>query len=197
MKRISFFIIMLSIVSTIMAQKKVDSYYNSYFKTEYDISITEDKNGSLQIYIGVAAKHKSDNAQINIDESNLNDFILFLKNVRDKYAEWSKIAKDNNVEKMAKSFDIVSPRLTICWYGTKWYFSFDQKLEPDFMILDNGKHLAVAYNKVTASSNEYIDQTTYLAFESVDDINSLIGKLDINKFRSLMKKENDKRDLFK
>ncbi len=188
---------MLSIVSTIMAQKKVDSYYNSYFKTEYDISITEDKNGSLQIYIGVAAKHKSDNAQINIDESNLNDFILFLKNVRDKYAEWSKIAKDNNVEKMAKSFDIVSPRLTICWYGTKWYFSFDQKLEPDFMILDNGKHLAVAYNKVTASSNEYIDQTTYLAFESVDDINSLIGKLDINKFRSLMKKENDKRDLFK
>ena len=89
-----------------------------------------------------------------------------------KYLNWVKVAKDNNVTEIDKEFDIKFPSVTIAWSGSKWWFSFGQRVKMRFLILDSGKMIAVWAPKVTSSSNRYIDEQIYFAFEGAEDFDS-------------------------
>lgn len=64
------------------------------------------------------------------------------------------------------------------------------------MILDSGKKVIVLYDKVKASSNEYIDQKFYWVFESVEELDDFIKKININTFESQLMKKSNNADLF-
>lgn len=181
----------------INAQEVIDNYTMSYFNKKYDIEASMEKNGDFTVYIQVSAERVSTKANYMIKSSRLNEFKEALIFTRDKYSEWAKIAKENNVTDMTKSIDAKFPNIDIAWLGSKWFFSFSQKLSPTFMILKNGQIVVSFLNKNTASSNQYIDETTYWVFNDVKEFDEVIQKLDYDKIKGKLEKLENKADLFK
>ena len=64
------------------------------------------------------------------------------------------------------------------------------------MILESGKKIIVMNSKVTASSNEYIDQEFYWVFQSVTELDEFIKILDFPKFIEKMNANANNADLF-
>lgn len=174
MKRVFLFIVSLVVALNIQAQEKVGSYYNSYFKKEYKVEASI-SNGELSVFFDIEGNSSSDNVCVRIKGAGINSFISALTLAKQKHAEWTSVAINNNVAKMTKEMDITFPRVDICWSGSKWWFDFGHKLRPIFMITDSGQHLCVIAGTATASTNEYIDQKYYLAFATPEDFDVLIG----------------------
>ena len=196
MKKLFILICMLCSIST-YAQTTVTDYHSDYFERDYDIAIATEKNDPYTIsdvYIDVAGKTKRD--AVTLDYKNPSLLLSSLKEVRNKYAEWVKVANDNHITEMTKQIPVDMPSVTVCWYGTKWYFAFNKRINFVFMILDSGKNIIVMHSKVTASSNEYIDKEFYWVFQSVAEIDEFITKLDYPKFIEKVTTKANTEDLF-
>lgn len=178
------------------AQKKVATYPCKYFGKEYDINASFD-DGKSSVYIEVASDSKNAMAMLKFDGTELDQLRKSLGQIKDKFAEWSKIAKENNVTKMSKEIESNLPKATVCWHGSKWFFAFDEKLTPKFRIMDDGSYTVSCIQKVTASSNEYIDETIFLVFSSPSEIEALIKELDIDKMKEKLGGEQKTDELFK
>ena len=185
------------IINVSFAEKKVGSYSLNYFNKQYDIEASEIKNGKFSVYIQVSAERESTRAMIEVESEDIDDFIQFLLQMKEKYVEWTNVAKANNVTEMSKVMDFLSPSTTICWRGSKWYFSFGQKLQPRFLILDNGGFVVSIYKQVTASDNRYIDEKIYWVFSDAKEIDKLIAELDIETIKAKLQVNENASDLFK
>lgn len=173
------------------AEQTVGNYQNSFFNKSYDIEASAKNERLESVFIGVEAKD-SRSAFIEVGGKNLESFRTALELVRDKYADWVKIAKESNVTEMRKEFGIYFPSVSVCWSGSEWWFSFGNSINMKFLILESGKMVASWSPTVTSSSNRYIDETIYFVFNSVEDFNNLISQLDYNKILSkLLKTKND------
>lgn len=188
------FACMLAVVS-VRAEQVVGSFQNSFFGKEFKIEAAA-KNDKLQsVYIGVEAKD-SKTAFISVDGKDLELFKTALELVRDKYLDWVKVAKENNVTEMNKEFGIKFPSVSIAWAGTKWWFSFGNKINMKFIILKDGKMVASWAPKVTSSSNRYIDETIYFAFADEEDFNNLISQLNYQSILDQLLNTKKNEDLF-
>lgn len=179
------------------AQKKVADYYCGYFDRNFEISVTtENEHSSIisGIYIEVAGERKNETVTLNYEQPH--KLLSSLKEVREKYAEWVKVAEDNNITEMTKEIPVNMPAVTVCWHGTKWFFAFNKRVNFNFMILDSGKKVIVMTKKVTASSNEYIEQEFYWVFQSVAELDEFIATLDYNKFMEKLNRKSSNSDLF-
>ncbi len=197
MKKVLFTLCFLIVFIYSNAEQTVGSYVNSYFSNkEYTIEAAQ-KNGKLQsVYIGI----ESDNSKstfISVDGDDLELFKTALELSRDKFLEWVKIAKENNVTEMRKELGIKFPKVTIAWYGTKWWFSFGERINLKFVILDDGKMIATWSPKVTSSSNRYIDKQIYFVFADAEDFNSLISQLNPERILSELLNTKNNEELFK
>lgn len=181
----------------INAQEVIDNYTMSYFNKNYEIEASKGKSDDFTVYIQVNAERSTTKANYMIKSSKLNEFKDALIATKNKYVEWSKVAKDNNVTDMSKEMDIKFPNVDIAWLGSKWFFSFGKKLSPNFLILKDGQHVVTFVNKNTASSNQYIDETTYWVFADVKEFDEFIQKLDFDKIKSKLEKSESKVELFK
>lgn len=196
MKKLFCLLITLIVVNFAYAEKKIGSYRLSYFDKEYDIKVSELKNGKFTVYIHTESKGSSQSTLL-VESNDLENFITALQTMKDKYVEWSRVAKDNNVTEMSKEIEVKFPKTTVAWFGSKWYFSFDKKLQPRFVIMDDGTHVASIVTKFTSSSNRYIDETIYWVFSDPSDIDDLISNLDVNKILAELNKSSSDADLFK
>ncbi|MBO4612353.1 MAG: hypothetical protein J5671_04190 [Bacteroidaceae bacterium] len=196
MKQLLSLLFVICAVNT-FAQKTVADYHSDYFDRDYEISVSTEKNDPSTIsdvYIEVAGESK--NKTVTLHYKNPLLFLSSLKEVRNKYSEWAKIAEDNHITEMTKEIPVNMPKVTVCWYGIKWYFAFDKRLNFDFIILDSGKKIIVMTAKVTASSNEYIDQKFYWVFQSVTELDEFIDKLNYPKFIEKLNVNSNNADLF-
>ena len=175
----------------------ISNYTLSYFNKSYAIKASEIENGKFTVSIQVSAERESTRAMIEIESDKLEEFKQSLVQMKEKFEKWSKVAKDNNVTDMSKEMGIEFPSTTFCWLGSKWFFSFGQKVNPEFRILDNGNHVALFVKKVKSSSNEYIDETFYWVFSNSEEFDELISKLDYEKIKSELEKKESASDLFK
>lgn len=182
--------------STITAQEKVDEYHNTYFDKTYKIEASFDSNHELALFVEVAGESESDNVCFNIVGNDIKKFTDALAAAKTKYNEWVGVAKANNVTKMTKEMDITFPRVTICWYGSKWWFDFSHRLSPVFMITSSGDYVFLLSGEATASSNEYIDQDYYLALSTAEDFDVLISKMDPQTITEKLNNKQKVEDLF-
>ena len=143
------------------AMTPIGSYNNSYFSTTYSVAADQTKDGKIELYIEVSAKGADSNAKFIIKEENFDEFKVGLSFMKEKFAEWSKVATDNNVTDLTKDVDVKMPPLTIAWYGTKWYFEFGKILKPRFSVLDAERRIIGSVFDAKASPNKYIDKTIY------------------------------------
>ena len=193
----AIFLCTFCIVNASFAEKNVGSYSLSYFNKQYDIEASEIKNGKFSVYIQVNAERDITRAMIEDKSDDLEEFVQFLLKMKEKYVEWSEVAKANNVTDMSKDMDFKSPSITICWSSSKWFFSFGHKLQPRFLILESGKMVASIYKKVTASSNQYIDEKIYWVFSDAKEIDDLVSQLDVEKIKAKLQETQNANDLFK
>ena len=194
------FLLMVATMSYVCtnAQQTIDSYYTSYFGKEKSIQASKNSNGIYNVWIDVAGEYDKDDVSIGIEGEDIPAFINALHQIKQKYAEWDNVAKQNNVKKISKDFEITFPRVTVAWYGSKWFFAFKHILSPRFMVLEStGSSYIVFSDKVQASSNEYIDQKYYLVFSSVNEVNDLISKISPDSIKAKMEQKNSQADLFK
>lgn len=179
MKKIILVLCLLTFILPIKAQQKVGEYTNSYFSKTFSIEAAEKNNKIENVYIGVQTDLDFRKAYISVEGEDLELFKNALELARDKFSEWKKIAKDNNITEMCKEMGIDFPEVAVAWlYGGEWEFSFDNKINLAFLILDDGQMVAAWAPIVTSSSNSYIDQKIYFAFADEKDFDDIINQLD-------------------
>ena len=179
MKKIILVLCLLTFILPIKAQQKVGEYTNSYFSKTFSIEAAEKNNKIENVYIGVQTDLDFRKAYISVEGEDLELFKNALELARDKFSEWKKIAKDNNITEMRKEMGIDFPEVAVAWlYGGEWEFSFDNKINLAFLILDDGQMVAAWAPIVTSSSNSYIDQQIYFAFADEKDFDNIINQLD-------------------
>lgn len=174
------------------AQDKYGTYHSSYFKKDYDVSASE-----KSIYVQIEGERKSDDVRFSINKEDVETFTGALLLVKEKFLEWKKIAKENNVTEMRKEFPFVFPTVTVAWYGSKWWFAFYHRPTATFLITKSGICTCVFSDIVKASSNEYIDQFYMLALSEASDFDSLMNILDVSKADAALNKKQNTEDLFK
>lgn len=196
MKKVLLILIGIALGFSVEAEQVVGSYYCSYFEKDFEIQASQKNNKLETVYVEIKAKSSKD-AVISIDGKELESFNASLGLVRDKFTEWVKIAKENNVTEMNKDFGIHFPKVDIAWLGSKYWFSFNKTIDMSFLILDSGKMVAIWCPKVVSSSNRYIDETIYFVFEREEDFDSLINQLDYNSILDKLLNTKKNEDLFK
>lgn len=190
-------ILFLLLSLTANAQKVIGNYSLSYFDRSYDIAATQIENEKFTLYIQVSAERESTEAMLAFESNQIEELRQSLLQVKSKYEEWCKVAKENNIKEMSKEMDIKLPSTTICWSSSKWFFSFDNKLTPKFLILDNGKFVVAFMKKAISSSNKYIDETIYWIFSDTKEFDELASKLDINAIETRLNEKENTSELFK
>lgn len=196
MKRALLLILTLCASMTIFAQEKVATYYSTYWGKTCDVEAGISSSGDLSVFFDIMGSGDADNVCINLKGESINAFISALQLAKQKHSEWVAVAINNNVTKMTKEMDIDFPRVTIGWLGSKWWFDFEHKIEPLFMITDSGKYLCVISGTATASSNEYIDQKYYLVFETAEDFDSLMEAINPTVVQEKLNSKQKVEDLF-
>lgn len=198
MKRLILIFLSLFFASGIYAQTKVDTYYNSYFERSYSIAASHNDGDELSIYFQVAGETTDTDIRFVLEgEAKINSFISSLTNLRDKYSEWSKVAKENNVKDYSKDFDITFPIIEVAWYGSQWWFDFSVLLEPRFKVSKEGKCYAIFVGEAESSRNEYITEDYYWVFASVNDFNTLINKIQPTAIEKKLSQKKAPDELFK
>ena len=195
MKKIFLLLFIMLFAVCAKAQQTVGRYQNTYFGKEFEIEATQENDKIQKVFIGSESKDVM-YAFSSLDGKDLELFKTALELVKAKYLNWVKVAKDNNVTEIDKEFDIKFPSVTIAWSGSKWWFSFGQRVKMRFLILDSGKMIAVWAPKVTSSSNRYIDEQIYFAFEGAEDFDSLISQLNYQAILDQLLNQKNNEDLF-
>lgn len=188
--RFFIFAVLMGIPLLMSAQTKLSSYHNSYFDKTYDVLIDDDES----LYIG-CTPDESREVHIVVDKKQYGDFVAFINNVKQKYIEWDSVAKANGVTDLKKDMGFYSPKFSVAWKSSQWWWSFGHKAGVRFLILE-GKSVAVMSKKVKSSKNEYIDETFYLTFASVEDFEELLSAINIDEGKKLLEKRSNQEDLF-
>lgn len=187
MKKLLLLLITLSISLSSFAEKKVSSYFMSGVKR--DISAYIDDNGKLKVIVCIMGQYDNDNVVLFITgEDKVALFKEKLKLLQEKYLEWSRVAKSNNVKDFAKKIDITFPNVEIGWKSSsQWYFSDERNfLNFIFSVSKTGVPLLSCYETAKNWKNEYIEQEFYIIFNSSTEIKSLINALDVKKIKSVL-----------
>ena len=166
-KLIGLTMLLLINLSGFAADRVVVVYELSFFEKSFDIRASEVKKDKFDVYIEVGTESIYRTAMISVPNTKLDELKTSLKEMRDKFEEWSQVAKDNDVEKLTKPMEVKFPRIDIYWYTSKWNFSRNNSVQPIFFILD-GVHLATIVKKAISMSNKYINETIYLAFKTTE-----------------------------
>lgn len=201
MKKFIFAMVAMIATMSMYAQQKVGEYTNSYVSKTFSIEAVEKNNKIEEVYIGIptdlGSRTYSRSAYIVVKGKDLELFKTALELARDKFSEWKKVAKENNVTEIDKEMGINFPKVTVAWlYGRKWRFSFGNKVNLKFLTLDNGQMVAAWAPTVTSSSNRYIDQEIYFVFGDEEDFNSIIDQLDTQRILNELLNTKNQSDLF-
>ncbi len=188
-------VFVLCIISTLcFAQEKIGFYTCSYFDKELSVEYSDKFK---EYYIQIMGENESTLIYFTIKKVKIENFRQALADTKAKYVEWTKVAKDNDVDKYDKDMDISFPTGGGAWYGSKWWFTFSATPDPRFLVT-NGKYLCLLFSgkKFTASSNEYIDEKAYWVFSSPEEIDELITLLSEESLNKLQEKKEKTDDLF-
>lgn len=196
MKRFFLFIALVLCTMSANAEKIVGTYKMAEMPREIEAAF--DDNGALDVYVEVLGENENDKVMILISgENDLNQFISKLEYCKEKFKEWEKVAKTNNVTDYSKEFDVTFPDIEIYWWGEEWFSTFSRNyLKPLFFVGSDGKASFGASGKVKDWFNEDIDQQWYLILKSESEFDELIDALNPEKIKSELNKNENVDDLF-
>ena len=125
-------------------------------------------NEGKYLHIAVLGQYTTDQVFFLVATKDIPDFYNGMCAIYDKYLEWEKVAKENNVTNMRKDFDIELPKITLAWKSSDYYFEYKHTLKPAFAVLEDGSIYCVMSGKGRSSTNRYIDQEYYFVVAGDD-----------------------------
>ena len=172
-------------ISTINAQEV-------YSKSELGSISVVTKKGKSQgdIYLDL----RSDGSLgISMDKKDKKKFIDYLKKINTKFNEWTKIAKDNNVNELKKNYD--EAYFSGFFKYSKWKFG-RCKMVAKFKI-EEGKPTGYVYiPEFQASSNQFMKSTAWIFYVNDELISELEGLLSDEAIDKFIKSKAVNVDLF-
>lgn len=163
-----------------------------------------EKDGTFSIHIPIergsitrfGEEQKITNVRLVIDNNNLDEFVQALSRTKNKFEEWTSVAKKNNVGKMYKSIDVSFPTIKVTGVLSGNRFSANSVLEPSFSIRNNRS--SVSFLDVAPSiSKKVLDKMVMWAFDSPKEIEELISNIEPTRIKYIISKEKSESDLFK
>lgn len=197
MKKFTLFFLALFLSCFSYAEEKIGSYHSTYYDSDFEISADQTGAGKISVYISIMGVTKWEKAMFSLDLSEVPAFRAALELAKFKFTEWKKVAEDNGVTEMKKDMPIPFPKVNICWYTTKWWFSFDQKLQPSFIVTGKGVSAFAIMGSAQSSESERISLNYYFALGDETDFNALIEALDEELIKSKFTGKQDVQALFK
>lgn len=182
----------------IKAQEKFTTYDNTYAGKSYEIQISAEEKDKFTLYIyAMSLDRMHDKGGISIEQKNHQDFLNALSEAKQKYEEWEKTAKENNVKELDKTMTIKSKAGGYFLYGSKWNFQFLVNLKFDFKILESKGEtkylLLIRTGELQSSSNQFMKVDGFvLVFSSskeIDDFMTAISTEKITEFLNKPKKD--------
>jgi hypothetical protein len=181
-----------------LAQDKIGMFEMLYFSDNpaYGIEATEPGD----FYVECASLDKLiKRGGVLIEAQNLEGFKEALSAARDRFIEWSDVAKLNSVAELDKEMEISSPSVKGYWFQGKWKFDYSQALSYRFKILADGRHvLIINTGKLQAADNQFMDHDGMaLVFTTAAEVDSLIAALDPVRVKEYFEEKKKKGDLFR
>lgn len=182
-----------------LAQVRYKTYYCSYVNKNYNIDLDTSRR---VLYIdGMSLDRLHDKGGIILYKDQLPGFIESMNIAKNKYIEWVKTAKENNVTELNKKIATSAVSAGYFKYGKDWEFAFDINLTFSFQIIQtNGEvaHLLVIKTgELKSSSNEYMTVDGFLLiFSSVTEINNFMNSISPENITNFLNKPKAA-DLFK
>jgi hypothetical protein len=193
MKKLLLLIFLIPLIST--GQKKYGDF--NLLTSNYDISVTAEGKSKGEVYMDIEDNGK---ASINFkSEKERNDFSSFLSKTVEKFKEWKKTAKENNVKDVVKEIDNGDFGNLIAFSYGGWKFSFGKHNVAAIMLINDSGNIfyALRFPKVTASDNDYIESDASVMITSnEDEILNIIELLKTETINGFIDGQNKKEDLF-
>lgn len=198
MKKTIIMVIVMMAAVIIYAEPVISSYQSSgkTYSVELDSGDTR--------YVEVMETESDATTPFMILEAkDVPHVIRYLKALKSKHIEWSKVAKENDIQKYTKimALEEAVPNVHIMWkYGRKWHRSkYTSPLLAVFVVVDGTSASVLGVSNLVSADNMYIDftQKSIILFVSVDEIDSLIDALDDKHILAHKAKINRDENLFK
>lgn len=197
-------ILFIYVLTTIKAnaQEKFSTYDNTVSDKTYNIDIISEAPDKFTLYIDAMSFDKlHTKGGITIDHNQHHKFFDAILQAKEKYQEWVKTAKENDVKDLSKTMTIKTKAGGYFKYGSKWQLQFRVTLKFDFRIIESKGEikylLLIKTGELQSSTNQYMKMDGFaLVFsstEEMDEFTESISKKKITEFLNTPKKE----DLFK
>jgi hypothetical protein len=119
-----------------------------------------------------------------IDANSSYKFIKQMKAVKDKYLEWSEIAKNNEVRERNVAMDIIKEKGAFNWaFGGDWHFPgrwVKKRIDAYFVVIDGSPLIALKIDKQVSKSKQLVswDPLIIVMLQSAEEIQGFIDALD-------------------
>lgn len=179
MKKILLPIIALLLVITTANAQELIGYYNNRFTTEqtkFKVQLLMDGIDGKDYVMVEVLTTDADEAHLLIDIDKLEATKKSIKDIKEKYVEWSATARLNNIKDMNEKMPINLVMPKVAWKTNKWWFAngFKWNLPPYFIVKDGTKYYAYISQEVSSRSNEYVTSKINLIFTSVSAITMIL-----------------------
>lgn len=170
--------------------RKVATFQDNYGTHEVGVTVTSD--GSW--YCLVDFDTDSD-AQVSLVYSpgQIEALQQFFKDLKAKYLDWVKVARDNNVKKILKRVPLQSPTAVAMWVNSSGEVSYTTDtvvFEPLFQNSDDAGTKFQVFNAVGIEDkdNSSYRNTVHMNFQNAMQIQSLINALNPSRLREAAKR---------
>lgn len=197
MKKTIFTVLICTIMSFVYGQDNYSSYKSSYLEKEYNILVSSKEENKYSIYImATSFDNLYKEVGFYMKEKELNVFRNKLIDAKNKYNEWVKTAKENNVTDLDKEMKIEYDVDGFFSTSAGWKFDEYVNISFHFKILEGKYMLLIRSDKLVDMNNQFIDHDGFIVvFSNEAEIDSFLNKISEDKIIEFINKPK-KTDLF-
>ena len=163
----------------------IDKELHQCFGDKYiDFSVSKHKIDAL---IWVAATNSdNNNGLLLIYNKQMKDFWLALIQTRAKWAEWIKVAQDNDIANVKKEIPVRFPKVIYGWlFNGRLYARKGVPIKFYFQY-ENGNTTLRSEFKVISARNRYVGSTYTFRINSIEELDELVAIVEPDNLRKLV-----------
>lgn len=182
MKKIISLLLGALFIISVQAQVSVSEYTNSLGQSfKVDLLLKKDK----PYRVTIECKTKTGEGEIWLKLSEVSKFRKSLSELKSKFEEWDKVAKDKGVTDASKDMPVKFPRVEFVW-GLSTKFFADDTFKPRWVI-KSPVEMVLCMAFVKAWNNEFAKESFSIDFYSIQDVQNLIDALSQEKIDAAVK----------
>tara|TARA_B100000787_G_C16105463_1_gene255608 strand:+ start:120 stop:722 length:603 start_codon:yes stop_codon:yes gene_type:complete len=193
-------ILLVLLTSFVYCQEEsYTSYESEYFEDEFNINISKNTSAYSFVIYAQSIDNRSKRAALIIKEKLIPNFIGLLQKSKEKYIEWTAVAKQNKIDEFDKIIDYKSKKYRASFTYGDWQNDYKVILQATYKVIESGYVVMIENKyKLKSASNQFIKSEGFMfVFKSEKDFDDLISKIDIKKAKEVFLKNSKELDLFK